>query len=156
MARLRLNVNGTSREVETGDATSLLTVLRDQFDLTGAKLGCGEGECGACTVLVAGKPVRACITTAASVGSKPVVTIEGLARNGRLHKVQQAFLDAGAFQCGFCTPGMILEAVALVDRHPSPTADDIRRGMDGHFCRCGAYPRIVDAVLAAARGGRRG
>jgi aerobic-type carbon monoxide dehydrogenase small subunit (CoxS/CutS family) len=156
MPRLRLNVNGADREVEAADSTSLLSVLRDQLHLTGAKLGCGEGECGTCTVLIAGKPARACITTAASVGNKPILTIEGLARDNRLHPVQQAFLDANAFQCGFCTPGMILEAVALLNRIPSPTAADVRREMDGHICRCGSYPRIIDAIQSAARSTRRG
>jgi len=156
MARLRLTVNGSPREVEAGESTSLLSVLRDQLGLVGAKFGCGEGECGACTVLVAGKPVRSCIVTAASVGTKPVLTIEGLDADGRLHPVQQALLEKSAFQCGFCTPGMILEAVALLDRIPSPSADDVRREMEGHFCRCGTYGRIVDAVLAAARSRRRG
>ncbi|MBI4907429.1 MAG: (2Fe-2S)-binding protein [Acidobacteria bacterium] len=153
---MKLNVNGKLREVDAGEHTTLLSVLRHQLDLTGAKPGCGEGACGSCTVLVAGKPVRSCITLASTIGNKPVITIEGLARNGRLHKVQQAFLDGGAFQCGYCTPGMILEAVALLEERPSPTDGDVRRGMDGHICRCGTYPRIVDAVLVAAKGGRRG
>lgn len=156
MARLRIIVNGSSREVEAGEATTLLSVLRDQLSLTGAKLGCGEGECGTCTVLLGGKPVRSCITPAASVGTKPVVTIEGLDDKGRLHPVQQSFLESNAFQCGFCTPGMILEAVALLGRIPSPTEADVRREMEGHICRCGTYNRIVDAVLAASRRQRRG
>jgi aerobic-type carbon monoxide dehydrogenase small subunit (CoxS/CutS family) len=155
MGRYRINVNGRMREVDAEASTPLLTVLRDQLDLTGAKSGCGEGQCGACTVLVAGRAVRSCITPVSEVGTRPVVTIEGLERNGTLHPLQQAFLDAAAFQCGFCTPGMILEAAGLLARKASPSEAEIRSGMEGHICRCGAYGRIVEAVRRAAQGGRR-
>ena len=156
MSLFRFKVNGRSRDVEADPATPLLHVLRDQLDLTVAKYGCGEGQCGACTVLLDGRAVRSCITPLSAVKDKPVVTIEGLEENGRLHAVQQAFLDASAFQCGFCTPGMILEAVALLQRRSAPSEDEIRHGMDGHICRCCSYPRIVEAVRLAAKGARHG
>jgi aerobic-type carbon monoxide dehydrogenase small subunit (CoxS/CutS family) len=156
MARFRLLVNGRRRVVEAAPETSLLSVLRDQLDLTGTKYGCGEGQCGTCTVLAGGQAIRACTMTIAEVKNRPVVTIEGLERNGKLHPVQQAFLDAAAFQCGYCTPGMILEAVALLARESSPSEATIKREFEGHICRCGAYPRIVEAVRLASKGGRRG
>ncbi len=155
MGRYRLNVNGRVREVDAESSTSLLTVLRDGLDLTGAKNGCGEGQCGACTVLVGGRAVRACITAVSEVGTQPVITIEGLARGGELHPVQQAFLETAAFQCGYCTPGMIMEAAGLLNRKAAPPESEIRREMEGHICRCGAYGRIVEAVQRAAKGGRR-
>jgi aerobic-type carbon monoxide dehydrogenase small subunit (CoxS/CutS family) len=155
MARLELSVNGTRRQVDIDPERTLLSVLRDDLDLTGAKYGCGEGQCGACTVLVDGQPVRSCITRAGTVAGKQILTIEGLESKGRLHPVQQAFLEADAMQCGYCTPGMILGAVALLAKTPKPAAADIARGMNGHICRCGTYPRIVHAVqLAAKKGGR--
>jgi aerobic-type carbon monoxide dehydrogenase small subunit (CoxS/CutS family) len=156
MARFELLVNGRRRTVNAAPGTMLVSVLRDSLDLTGAKLGCGEGQCGACTVLLGGKAVRACITAIEEVKKQPVVTIEGLERQGKLHPVQQAFLDAAAFQCGYCTPGMILEAVALLGRDAQPGDDVIKRELEGHICRCGAYPRIVEAVRQAAKGGRGG
>ena len=156
MSRYRLNVNGRIREVVAESSTPLLTVLRDQLDLTGAKSGCGEGECGACTVLVGGHAVRSCITPMSAVGAKPVVTIEGLEREGALHPLQQAFLEVSAFQCGYCTPGMIMEAAGLLARKATPSESEIRSEMEGHICRCGAYERIVEAVRRAAQGGRRG
>ncbi len=145
-----LQVNGGTRRVEADPAKSLLLVLREDLDLTGSKYGCGEGQCGACTVLLDGRPVRSCITPVGSVGERPVMTIEGLERDGRLHPVQQAFLDEGALQCGYCTAGMIMSAVGLLEREPDPGEDEIRRFMDGNVCRCGTYPRIVRAVRRAA------
>jgi len=142
--------------VEAAPETTLLAVLRDQLDLTGAKYGCGEGVCGACTVLLDGKAVRACTITVQDVGRKPVVTIEGLERNGKLHPVQQAFLTVQAFQCGYCTPGMILEAAALLARDEALGEAAIKQELEGHICRCGTYPRIVEAVRLAAKEGRRG
>jgi nicotinate dehydrogenase subunit A len=142
-----LRVNGRDYKVTAGADRTLLAVLRDDLDLTGAKYGCGEGVCGACTVLVGGKAVRSCLVTAASVASKPITTIEGLATAGQLHPVQQAFLDKSAFQCGFCTPGMILGAVALLQNRPV----DAAKGLQGHICRCGVYSRIVEAVRLAER-----
>jgi len=156
MSRYRLNVNGRIREVDAESSTPLLTVLREQLDLTGAKSGCGEGECGACTVLVGGHAVRSCITPTSAVGAKPVVTIEGLERDGAMHPLQQAFLEASAFQCGYCTPGMIMEAAGLLARKATPSESEIRSEMEGHICRCGAYERIVEAVRRAAQGERRG
>ena len=148
MPRLTLTVNDRAWSGDVRDGASLLEVLREHLHLTGPKYGCGEGQCGSCTVLVGGRAVHACVTRAA-VGH-PIVTVEGLATDGRLHPVQQAFIDAQAFQCGFCTPGMVVGAVALLARNVQPTDDDIRQALDGHICRCGTYPRIVAAVRAAA------
>ena len=134
---------------------ALLGVLRDDLDLTGTKYGCGEGQCGACTVLVDGAAVRSCITSVGSVADKKITTIEGLEQNGRLHPVQSAFLEAGALQCGYCTPGMIMSAVALVAKNRNPAPEQILAHMQGNVCRCGTYPRIVKAIQAAARGGAR-
>ena len=154
MATFKLEVNGTELEVSAGETASLLSVLREKLHLTGAKPGCGEGQCGACTVLVNGGPVHSCITPISEVGTRPVLTIEGLANGPQLHRVQQAFLDHSAFQCGFCTPGMIMAAVALLNRNPNPTASEIRRELKGNVCRCGTYSRIIKAVRQAAEGER--
>jgi aerobic-type carbon monoxide dehydrogenase small subunit (CoxS/CutS family) len=133
----------------------LLSVLRDDLDLTGAKFGCGEGQCAACTVLVDGLATKSCITKVGAVAGKKIVTIEGLAPEGALHPMQQAFLDADALQCGYCTPGMILGAVALLRRTPNPTEAEIATGMNGHICRCGTYPRVISAIRSAAgKGGK--
>jgi aerobic-type carbon monoxide dehydrogenase small subunit (CoxS/CutS family) len=149
-----LNVNGAARTVSAASDRTLLSVLRDDLDLTGAKYGCGEGQCGACTVLVDGTAVRSCVTSVAAVAGKRITTIEGLEQNGKLHPVQQAFLEAEAFQCGYCTPGMIMAAAALLEKTEKPSETEIRRQMNGHLCRCGTYPRIVAAVrVAAAKGG---
>ena len=149
---MRLIVNGASHEVAAPDHERLLTTLRERLHLTGTKLVCGRGECGACTVLLDGAPAYSCLTLTAACDGSEVATIEGLAHDGTLHSVQRAFIDHDALQCGFCTPGQILAAVALLDRQPHPTEDDVRRGMSGNLCRCGAYPKIVRAVLAAAEG----
>jgi aerobic-type carbon monoxide dehydrogenase small subunit (CoxS/CutS family) len=151
MATIRLAINGRAYTVEADPQTSLLTVLREHLDLTGSKYGCGEGQCGACTVLVDGKAQRSCITTAGSVAQKQITTIEGLANGERLHPVQEAFLDAGVMQCGYCTSGMIMSAVALLKKNPQPSRADIIDFMDGNVCRCGTYPRIVSAIQSAAR-----
>ncbi len=150
MPSFELNVNGKDATVTTEEKTPLLSVLRDNLHLTGAKAGCGEGECGACTVLVGGRAVRSCITSIRDAAVHPIHTIEGLAHGPKLHRVQQAFLDHSAFQCGFCTPGMIMAATALLSRIPNPTLEDIRTGLNGNVCRCGAYSRIIKAVLQAA------
>jgi xanthine dehydrogenase YagT iron-sulfur-binding subunit len=147
---MRLIVNGASHEVTAPDHERLLTTLRERLHLTGTKLVCGRGECGACTVLLDGAPAYSCLTLTAACDGRNVSTIEGLARGGELHPVQQAFIDHDALQCGFCTPGQILAAVALLRRQPTPSEDDVRRGMSGNLCRCGTYPKIVRAVLAAA------
>ena len=150
MPLLDLTVNGTRRRVPSDTGESLLAVLREELDLTGTKYGCGEGQCGACTVLVDGRPVRACLTPAATVAGKSVTTIEGIEENGRLHPLQEAFIETDAMQCGYCTPGMIVEAAALLRRVPNPGDAEIARAMEGHVCRCCAYPRIVQAIRKAA------
>lgn len=147
---LDLTVNGRTHAVDVDPADSLLAVLRDALDLTGTKYGCGEGQCGACTVLLDGLPVRSCITPVGTVGGRPVRTIEGLERDGRLHPVQDAFLAEGALQCGYCTAGMIMSAVGLLERQRSPGLEEIRRALDGNVCRCGTYSRIVAAIQRAS------
>lgn len=152
MARItELSVNGLKREVSVDAEKSLLSVLRDDLDLTGSRYGCGEGQCGACTVLIGGTPVRSCITQVGTVAAKPITTIEGLESNGRLHPLQQAFLDADALQCAYCTSGMIMSGVALLNKNASPGEAEIVRFMEGNICRCGTYPRIVAAITQAAR-----
>ncbi len=146
---ITLNVNGSQHSVEPAAGQNLLSVLRDELELTGTKYGCGEGQCGACTVLVDGKPVRSCRTPADSAVGKQITTIEGLEQNGQLHPVQHAFMQAEAFQCGYCTPGMILGAVYLLNSNSVLHEGDIVRYMNGHVCRCGTYPRIVAAIRAA-------
>ena len=153
MARLALIVNGQPRDVDVDPETTLLAVLRDELDLTGTKYGCGEGQCGACTVLVEGRPVRSCLMRLAAVQGKPITTIEGLEKDGRLHPLQEAFIEANALQCGYCTPGMIVEAAAFLASARQPSEADVARAMEGHICRCGTYPRIVEAIQKAA--GRR-
>jgi aerobic-type carbon monoxide dehydrogenase small subunit (CoxS/CutS family) len=150
-AVLKLRVNNAEHSVEADPDATLLSVLRDRIGLTGTKYGCGEGQCGACTVLIGGKARRSCRTPASSVGDAHVLTIEGLEENGRLHPLQQAFLDEGAFQCAYCTSGMIMAGFAFLKDHPNPTEAEIARGMNGNVCRCGTHPRIVAAVVRAAR-----
>jgi aerobic-type carbon monoxide dehydrogenase small subunit (CoxS/CutS family) len=154
---MQLKVNGASFELEPAGHETLLTVLRDRLQLTGTKLVCGRGECGACTVLIEegdGAPPRsayACLTLAAACDGHSVTTVEGLAQPGTLHPLQQAFIEHDALQCGFCTPGQLLAAAALLARTPEPSEEEVRRGMGGNLCRCGTYPRIVQAVVAAGR-----
>jgi nicotinate dehydrogenase subunit A len=150
MPRYVLRVNGKDRDVDAEPADSLLAVLRDDFGLTGSRFGCGEGQCGACTVLLDGAAARSCVMPVGSVGAKAITTIEALADGDRLHRVQQAFLDVEAFQCGYCTPGMVMAAVGLLKTNPNPSESDIVRLMDRSVCRCGTYPRIVKAVRLAA------
>jgi aerobic-type carbon monoxide dehydrogenase small subunit (CoxS/CutS family) len=156
MARVSLLVNGSKRSVEAPAEESLLSVLRNRLRLTGTKYGCGEGQCGACTVLVDGRAVRSCRLPVADAAGRRVVTIEGLERNGHLHPVQSAFLEAEAFQCGFCTPGMIVSAVAALERMPAPSDDDLAGALAGNICRCGTYSRIRTALSRAARAVRAG
>jgi nicotinate dehydrogenase subunit A len=157
MSTFSLKVNGRTHQVEGEPADSLLSVLRYDLDLTGSKFGCGEGYCGACTVLVDNQLARACVTRLGTIGGASITTIEGLSPNEALHPVQEAFLEAEAFQCGYCTPGMVMATVSLLRTNPAPTDQDIAKVMDRNVCRCGTYPRIVRAVkLAAARMKRSG
>lgn len=146
-----LTVNGIARTVTTDPERPLLDVLREQWHLTGAKYGCGEGRCGACTILMDGKRALSCVTPVAQADKKVITTIEGLAPEGSLHPVQEAFLEAGAMQCGYCTSGMILSAVALLRENRNPTDDQIVAGMNGNICRCNGYLKIIDAVRRAAK-----
>jgi aerobic-type carbon monoxide dehydrogenase small subunit (CoxS/CutS family) len=146
-----IKINGKKFPVEPGPEESLLSVLRYKLDLTGTKYGCGEGACGACTVLIDGVATRSCITRASSVGAKEVTTIEGLEKNGKLHDVQQAFLDVDVFQCAYCAPGMIMSAVSLLQKNASPSDEVIVSSMQGNVCRCGTYPRIIEAIRKAAK-----
>ena len=147
---ITLRVNGQERSLTTPTERPLLEVLREDLGLTGTKFGCGEGQCGACSVLVDGKRVFSCRTSVAKVEGKSIQTIEGLASGDKLHPVQDAFLAENAFQCGYCTPGMIMAALALLSQQPDPTEEAIVRFMDGNICRCGTYPRIVRAIQQAA------
>ena len=149
--KITLRVNGASHDVDVAPAQTLLSVLRDTLDFTGTKYGCGEGHCGACTVLVEGQPVKSCQPRAALLQNKSIVTIESLEQNGRLHPVQQAFLDHEAMQCGYCTPGMIMAAVGLLKTTPHPSDEAIVKAMDKNVCRCGTYPRIMAAIRKASR-----
>jgi nicotinate dehydrogenase subunit A len=148
---LSLEVNGTTRSLEADGQRPLLSVLRDELEITGPKYGCGEGQCGACTVLIDGLPTRSCIAKTESVKGKKITTIEGLGHGGQLHPVQQAFLEAEALQCAYCTSGMILSAVALLKKNSNPTREEIIEGMERNVCRCGTYGRIIQAVQLAAR-----
>jgi aerobic-type carbon monoxide dehydrogenase small subunit (CoxS/CutS family) len=147
---LNFTVNGAELTIDADPQAALLSVLRERLDLTGAKLSCGEGACGACTVLVDDQPVRACVTPAIAAAGKRVLTIEGLADGERLHPLQRAFVDADAFQCGYCTPGMIMAGVRLLLEHPDPDVETIVSFMQGNICRCGMYARIVRAIQGAA------
>lgn len=149
MNEIDLHINGTRRRVVIDAQRSLLSVLHEDFDLTGAKYGCGEGQCGACTVLINGQPTRSCRTLVGTVSGKHVRTIEGLTQNGQLHPLQDAFLEVGAMQCGYCIPGMIMSGVGLLEKNPRPTELEIVRAMEGNICRCGTYPRILAAVRKA-------
>jgi len=154
MPTYELRVNGQSHSVEADPETSLLFILREQLGLTGTKYGCGEAQCGACTVLIGGRAKRSCRTQVSVVAGKEITTIEGLTRNEKLHPVQQAFLDEGAMQCAFCTSGMIMSAVSLLNEKPHPSDNDILQSMDGNICRCGTYPRIMAAIRRASGAGK--
>jgi len=157
MADFRLNVNGKDVRVRADGQETLLSVLRNRLEMTGTKYGCGEGECGACTVLLDGKPRRSCRVSVGSVASARITTIEGLEHDGKLTPVQQAFLEEEALQCGYCTSGMIVSATALLREHPHPSEQQIVEFMNGNICRCGTYPRIIAAIQRASRsteGGR--
>ncbi|MGH9687753.1 MAG: (2Fe-2S)-binding protein [Candidatus Acidiferrales bacterium] len=150
---IELRVNGHIYAINTDPQATLLSVLRDQLDLTGTKYGCGEAQCGACTVLIDGQPRRSCITPVGTAAGRHITTIEGLEHRGRLHPVQEAFLAEEAMQCGYCTPGMIMTAVAFLKSNRDPTEQEILHGMEGNICRCGTYPRIVAAIQRAAKNG---
>ena len=147
---IELDVNGRRHRVDVDPDRTLLSVLREDLALTGTKYGCGEGQCGACTVLLGATAVKSCRTPVSKATASPVTTIEGLEKDGRLHPLQQAFIDESAMQCGYCTTGMIMAGVALLKATPAPTADDVVRGMNGNVCRCGTYPHIVAAIQRAA------
>jgi aerobic-type carbon monoxide dehydrogenase small subunit (CoxS/CutS family) len=146
-----IQVNGARHKIDAAPDTSLLSVIRDQLDLTGSKYGCGEGQCGACTVLIDGNPRHSCTTKVGSLGNRQVTTIEAIEQNGKLHPLQQAFLDVGAMQCAYCTSGMIMSGVGLLKTNPDPSEAQIAEYMQGNVCRCGTYPRIVAAVRQAAQ-----
>jgi carbon-monoxide dehydrogenase small subunit len=150
---LRFTVNTVVREIMVEPYRTLLDVLRDDLELTGAKKGCDSGHCGACTVLLEGKPVNSCLILAVDARNKTVLTIEGLAQGGKLHPLQEAFLEQGAFQCGFCTPGVVLAAKALLDANPHPTEGEIKEGLAGNLCRCTGYGSIIQAVLSCSQRG---
>jgi aerobic-type carbon monoxide dehydrogenase small subunit (CoxS/CutS family) len=153
MAGITLRINGEDHIVDVDGTVPLQYVLRDDLGLTGTKFGCGMSECGACTVHVDGSPVRSCIMPISSVAGKEITTIEGLAQNGSLHPVQEAWIEAQVPQCGYCQSGQIMEAVALLKSNPNPTEEQIREGMAGHICRCGTYTRIIKAIQIAAQKG---
>lgn len=148
---IQLEINGKRIAVQYDPETPLLFVLRDELGLTGTKYGCGEGQCGSCTVLIDGSPRRSCQTPVSDVAGKPITTIEGLEKDGRLHPIQEAFRDAAAFQCAYCTSGMIMSSVRLLQKNPNPSSSEIVQFLQGNICRCGTHPRIVDAVHQAAK-----
>ena len=152
MATVTMKVNGVTRTAAVPPETTLLRLLRDEFQLTGAKLGCDVGDCGACTVIVDGKSVNSCLMLAGQADGRDVLTIEGLATMDKLHPIQKVFEDLGALQCGFCGPGVIMSAKALLDDNPSPTLQDIRDGLAGNLCRCTGYTKMIEAIQLAARG----
>ena len=149
--KIKLTVNDWGYELFVSPNRTLLDILRDDLELTGTKKGCDSGECGACTVLLDDMPVLSCLTLACEADGKKIVTIEGLAKEGELNPVQRAFVECGAIQCGFCTPGMVLSSVALLRTNPTPTTEEIKRGISGNLCRCTGYVRIVEAVRQAGK-----
>ena len=153
--QITITVNGNQQKAKVKPGTMLLDILRNQLGLTGTKVGCRKGECGACTVLVNGTPLLSCLFPALRAQGKNITTIEGLKKKDQLHPLQQAFIDKGAVQCGFCTPGMILAAKALLDQNPHPSLEDVRQALSGNLCRCGGYPKIFQAVLSVAKEKRR-
>ena len=153
MGQFTLDINGAQHSVDASGEESLLFVLRDHLNLTGAKYGCGEGQCGACTVLLNGRATRSCLVSVSSAASVKIETIEGLERDGRLSPVQQAFIDEDAMQCGYCIPGMVMNATSLLRHTPHPTDDQVLTAMNGNICRCGTYPRILAAIRRAEQAG---
>lgn len=153
MKQIKMTVNGKIHELQVKPWATLLEILRDELGLTGTKEGCGLGECGACTVIMDGKTVNSCLVLAPEADEKEIITIEGLAQGDKLHPIQEAFMEQGGLQCGFCTPGIILSTKALLDENPKPTDEEIRRGIAGNFCRCTGYTKIFESVKAAAQKG---
>jgi carbon-monoxide dehydrogenase small subunit len=151
MKQIKVEVNGETHELLVKPSATLLDIIREDLALTGTKEGCGIGECGACTVIIDGETVNACLILAVEADGKQITTIEGLARGDVLHPIQQAFVDIGGLQCGFCTPGMVLSAKALLDRNGNPTDEEIRKGLEGNFCRCTGYTKIIESVKVAAQ-----
>jgi aerobic-type carbon monoxide dehydrogenase small subunit (CoxS/CutS family) len=151
MKNITLNVNGDEYSLQVKPSATLLDVLREDLALIGTKEGCGEGECGACTVLMDGVAVNSCLVLAAEADARHITTIEGLAQGEKLHPIQQAFVDIGGLQCGFCTPGMVLSTKALLDKNRNPTDEEIRKGLEGNFCRCTGYTKIIESVKVAAK-----
>jgi carbon-monoxide dehydrogenase small subunit len=149
--KISLNVNGVQRDVLVEPYQTLVEVLRDTLGLTGTKQGCGRGNCGTCTVLMDGKPVNSCLLLAVDAVGHAIVTIEGLAQDGRLHPIQEAFITHGAVQCGFCTPGLIITAKALLDENPNPTEEEVRTAIAGNICRCTGYHKVVEAIMSVGR-----
>lgn len=150
-ARVRFRVNGQDIELDIEPMATLLDVLREQLGLTGTKKGCGAGDCGACTVIMDKKAILSCLTPAMQATGREITTVEGLSRNGELHPLQEAFIECGAVQCGFCTPGMLLSAKALLDQNPSPTQEEVRMAISGNLCRCTGYKKIIDAIMLASK-----
>jgi aerobic-type carbon monoxide dehydrogenase small subunit (CoxS/CutS family) len=146
-----LNVNGKKLKIDADSSASLLSVLRNDLDLTGSKYGCGEGECGACTVLIDGLPTKSCIMPIGRIATRQITTIEGMEKDGKLHPVQEAFLKADAMQCAYCTSGMIMASVGLLAKNPKPNRDEIVKGMNGNICRCGTYQRIIAAIESVGK-----
>jgi aerobic carbon-monoxide dehydrogenase small subunit len=153
---IHLDINDEHYEVIVRPRESLLDVLRNKLQLTGTKIGCNEGDCGACTVIMGGRTVNACLVLAVEAEDQKIITIEGLAQGPQLHPLQEAFVRYGGFQCGYCTPGMLLSAKALLDENPDPTEEEIRRGISGNLCRCTGYAKIVESIKAAARAMKNG
>lgn len=151
MEQIQLRINGEGYDLLVEKKWNLLYVLREKLDLTGAKCGCSTGDCGACKVIIDGEAVNSCVIPAWKAQGKEIITIEGLSEGTRLHPIQQAFIDAGAVQCGYCTPGMVMSAKALLDKNPDPTEEDVRRSISNNLCRCTGYVKIVDAILLAAK-----
>jgi len=150
MKNIKLTVNGTTHELSVKPYATLLDVIREDLGLTGTKEGCGNGECGACTVIIDGKTANSCIVLAVEANGKEITTIEGLSHGEKLHPIQEAFVEVGGMQCGFCTPGMVLSSKTLLDANPNPTEEQIRKGLEGNFCRCTGYTKIIESVKVAA------
>ncbi len=148
---INLKINGETYELKVKPNILLLDLIRDEIGLTGTKRGCDTGECGACTVLIESKPVNSCLVLAVEADGKNILTIEGLTKNGKLHPIQEAFIEEGAVQCGFCTPGMILSAKALLDTNPNPKEEEIKKAIAGNLCRCTGYTKIIKAIISAAK-----